>query len=166
MHSFGYSPCGVPPPGWRIYAEVHLNRNVPWWPYIPQFNRWIARNQWVLQAGSPVADALVYPVRSNAPEGPYNLAADQPAAAVNALDGASRQTLTLLGQRGSETPYEVQRLVLLDDVSTLDEVRQIGELMANGTVLVCCQTMPAQWSALRPGADAEEDVERLRRGLA
>ena len=24
MHSFGYSPLGLPPPGWLIYAEVHL----------------------------------------------------------------------------------------------------------------------------------------------
>ncbi len=87
MHSFGYSPLGVPPPGWRIYAEVHLNRHVPWWPYMPPLNRWIARNQWVLQSGTPVADALVYPVRSNPPDGPYNLATDQPASALNAIDG-------------------------------------------------------------------------------
>ena len=153
MHSFGYSPPGVPPPGWRIYAEVHLNRNVPWWPYMPQLNRWIARNQWVLQSGGPVADALVYPVRSNAPEGPYNLATDQPVAALNAVDGASRQTLALLQQRGGETAYDVERLVLIDDVTTLDEVRRIQELVANGTVLVCCRTMPEQWSALRPAAD-------------
>ena len=32
IHSFSYSPPGVPAPGWRMYAEIHLNRNVPWWP--------------------------------------------------------------------------------------------------------------------------------------
>ena len=34
MHSFSYSPPGLPLPGWRMYAEIHLNRNVPWWPFI------------------------------------------------------------------------------------------------------------------------------------
>ncbi|MHB8974859.1 MAG: glycosyl hydrolase [Pirellulaceae bacterium] len=167
MHSFGYSPPGIPPPGWRIYAEVHLNRNVPWWPYMPQLNRWIARNQWVLQSGAPVADALVYPVRSNAPEGPYNMATDQPVAALNAIDGASRESLALLQQRGGETAYACERLVLLDDVTTLDEVRRIQALLADGTVLVCCRTLPEQWSALQPVADgeAEEDVRQLRARL-
>ena len=98
MHSFGYSPPDVPPPGWRIYAEVHLNRNVPWWPYVSALTRWVARNQYVLQAGSPVADALVYPVRSNPPEGPYNTATDQPVAALNAIDGANPHTLALLAR--------------------------------------------------------------------
>ena len=42
IHSFSYSPPGVPPPGWRMYAEIHLNRNVDWWPEVESFSRWTA----------------------------------------------------------------------------------------------------------------------------
>ena len=105
MHSFGYSPLGLPPPGWRIYAEVHLNRNVPWWPYMTMFSTWAARTQWVLQSGKPVADVLVYPVRSNPPEGPYNMSADQPPAALNAVDGASPYSLVRLQAQDEQSRY-------------------------------------------------------------
>jgi len=57
---------------------------------------WLARMQWVLQSGAPVADALVYPLRSNPPDGPYTQAADQPASALNAIDAASPYTLSRL----------------------------------------------------------------------
>jgi hypothetical protein len=155
MHSFSYSPLGVPPPGWRIYAEVHLNRHVPWWPYIQPLSTWLARMQWVLQSGAPVADVLVYPVRSNPPEGPYNQATDQPVSTLNAIDAARRHTLNRLQGRGGETPYDFSRLVLIDDVQTRDEARQILELVQSGTDLVCCHTMPGDWSAWRHAADAE-----------
>ena len=155
MHSFGYSPLGVPPPGWRIYAEVHLNRHVPWWPYIKPLSNWLARMQWVLQSGAPVADALVYPVRPNPPDGPYNQAADQPASALNAIDAANLYTLRMLKKQGGKTPYNFARLVLIDDVRTPDEARRILELVQGGIVLVCCHSMPDDWSAVRDSADAE-----------
>ncbi len=161
MHSFGYSPPGVPPPGWRIYAEVHLNRNVPWWPYMKSFSTWAARTQWVLQSGGPVADALVYPVRSNPPEGPYNLSEDQPVSALNAVDGASPYTLARLQRQGGKSPYDFSRLVLIDDVRTLDEARRILELVEGGGILVCCRAMPSDWAVLRNAGDSE----RLREGF-
>ena len=71
MHSFSYCPPGLPLPGWRMYAEIHLNRNVPWWPFMKPLNTWLARQQWLLQAGRPVADALVYPVKSHPDDGPF-----------------------------------------------------------------------------------------------
>ena len=162
MHSFGYSPPGLPPPGWRIYAEVHLNRNVPWWPYMKMFSTWAARTQWVLQSGEPVADALVYPVRSNPPEGPYNLSTDQPASALNAIDGASPYTLARLQAQSEQSPYKCSRLVLIDDVRTLGEARCILELVEKGAVLVCCHTMPGEWMAVQKSEAASEEVERLR----
>ena len=69
MHSFGYSPPGLPPPGWRMYAEVHLSQRAVVAVHA-EFSRWIARNQLVLQSGGPAADALVYPVRPTHPTDP------------------------------------------------------------------------------------------------
>lgn len=164
IHSFSYSPPGVPPPGWRMYAEIHLNRNVPWWPYMREFSRWIARNQLLLQSGGPVADALIYPVRSNPPNGPYNMATDQPVSAINAIDGASPYTLARLRKQG-EAPYDFSRLVLIDDVRTPDEARRILELVDAGVVLVCCRGMPERWTALRPAAGTAGDIAGLRAGF-
>ena len=161
MHSFGYSPLGVPPPGWRIYAEVHLNRHVPWWPYMKPVSTWLARMQWVLQSGAPVADALVYPVRSNPPDGPYNQATDQPASALNAIDAASPYTLSRLKKQGGETPYDFSRLVLIDDVRTRERgAAHPGTGRRAATVLVCCRTMPDDWSALRNAADRRRIAAR------
>ena len=98
MHSFSYSPPGIPEPGWRMYAEIHLNRNSPIWPQMKELNTWIARNQFVLQSGVPVADALVYPVESNPVDGPFNLAEDQPCSAIDAIDGANANLLAELAK--------------------------------------------------------------------
>ncbi|NUQ63510.1 MAG: hypothetical protein HUU20_13610 [Pirellulales bacterium] len=164
MHSFGYSPLGLPPPGWRIYAEVHLNRHVPWWPYMKSFTTWLARTQWVLQSGEPVADALVYPVRSNPPEGPYHQSPDQPVSALNAIDAASPYTLERL-RRAGESRYDCSRLVLIGDVSRPDEARRILELVEGGTLLVCCRTMPDDWPALRGSSDAAPLQEAFRTAI-
>jgi hypothetical protein len=165
IHGFSYSPLGLPPPGWRIYAEVHLNRHVPWWPYMKSLSTWLARTQWVLQSGEAVADALVYPVRANPPDGPYNRSADQPVSAMNALDGASPYTLARLRRKAGEPPYDFSLLALIADVRTLDEARRILELAEAGAVLVCCCTMPQEWTALRELGTPSQDIERLRTGF-
>jgi len=91
MHSFGYSPPGIDLPGWRMYAEIPLNRNVIWWPYLRLLNKWIARNQLVLQSGIPVADAVIYPVEGNPPEKIAKISTDtEPATAMNSIDALSR----------------------------------------------------------------------------
>jgi hypothetical protein len=143
---FPFSPSGVPLPGWRMYAEVHLGRSDPWWPAMPSYTVWAARMQWVLQSGMPVADALVYPVRSNLPDGPYNQATDQPVSASDAIDGANASTLR---RQQSEPRYEVARLVVIGDVPTAEEAGRILQLVTDGTTLVCCHSLPEAWSACR-----------------
>jgi sugar phosphate isomerase/epimerase len=95
IHSFSYSPPGLPLPGWRLCAEIHLNRNLPWWwPFIRPLDPWVARLQWLLQAGRPIADALVYPVKSNPDDGPFRAMRDrQPVSAAKAVDAANEHTL-------------------------------------------------------------------------
>ncbi|MFM7185665.1 MAG: glycosyl hydrolase [Planctomycetota bacterium] len=149
----GFSPPGVPPPGWRMYAEVHLSPHEPWWPFFRCYATWAARMQWVLQAGTPAADALVYPVRSNPPKGPHNLATDQPVSALDAIDAASPALLDRLERNAPSARVAIPRLLLIDDVRTRNEARRILDLIDRGTVLVCCHSLPAEWQALREATD-------------
>jgi len=139
MHSFSYSPPGIPLPGWRMYAEIHLNRNVPWWPYIGALTTWMARTQWLLQAGRPVADALVYPVRSNPEDGPFfSLGDRQPISAANAIDGANAYTLRSLGIRTASGEYTCGTICLIDDVKSVDEARSLLRIVESGARLATC----------------------------
>jgi hypothetical protein len=154
MHAFSYSPPGVPLPGWRIYAETHLNRNVPWWPYMPGVTAWMARNQWVLQAGIPMADVLVYPVRSNPADGPYGKMGDrQPVSAANAVDAANEFTLPEVNS-AKPAPCTFSNLCLLEDVKTESEAGRILQWLEHGVTVICCASLPAQWSGLRSPATA------------
>ena len=162
MHSFGYSPPGLPLPGWRMYAEIHLNRNVPWWPFIQPLTTWMARQQWLLQAGWPVADALVYPVKSNPDDGPFfKLGESQPISACNAVDAANQQTLPAILRACAAGRYAVTNLCLLDEVKTLEEARRVLQFLDAGARLLACKSMPSDWPALR-----EAGAEPLRKRYA
>jgi hypothetical protein len=160
MHSFSYSPPGIPTPGWRMYAEIHLNRNAPIWPQMKELNTWIARNQFVLQSGVPVADALVYPVESNPVDGPFNLADDQPCSAVDAIDGANAYLLAELVRAGNRKRYHCKHIVLRDDIVTLAEAKHLMRLTERGMTIWCCQAMPERWHAIQK--TVHEEVAELR----
>jgi sialidase-1 len=154
MHSFGYSPPSLPLPGWRMYAEIHLNRNVPWWPFMKPLNTWLARQQWLLQAGWPVADALVYPVKSNPDDGPFRQMGDrQPISSANAVDCANEQTLSLIPAACAAGDYQVNHVVLLDELKTLADAAHILALLDTGARVVCAHSLPEQWPALRALAE-------------
>ncbi len=59
-HGTAYSPADAPWPGWLFYASTQVNGRNPLWPHWPALNRYIARCQSFLQAGSPANDVLVY----------------------------------------------------------------------------------------------------------
>jgi hypothetical protein len=163
MHGFGYSPPGIPPPGWRMYAEVHFNRNVPWWPFLKPLTTWMARQQWLLQAGRPVANALVYPVAPNPPDGPFFQMGDrQPISAGNAVDAASELTLSRAAGACTAGLFEVRNLCLLSQPRTFDEAQGIGALLDTGARLWCCQSLPPDWPALAP-TNAESLRQRFAR---
>ena len=154
MHSFSYSPPGIPAPGWRMYAEIHLNRNAPIWPQMKELNTWIARNQFVLQSGVPVADVLVYPVESNPVDGPFNTIPDQPASAINAIDAANAAVLSQVVKRCDDLPDRCRHIIVRGDIPTLAEARNLLELADRGMTIWCCHSMPAQWSSLRDTASS------------
>jgi hypothetical protein len=164
-HSFSYSPPGLPLPGWRMYAETHLNRNVPWWPDLPALNTWMARQQWLLQAGAPVADALVYPAKSNPPDGPFGRMGDrQPVSAANAVDAANEFTLPHISRAVAAGQGEIGHVLLLDELKTVAEAESVLALMDSGAKLVCARSLPERWPALR-GDDAHSLRERFAAAL-
>jgi hypothetical protein len=59
-HGTAYSPADAAWPGWLFYASSQLNPQNPIWRDFPALNRYIARCQSVLQAGTPDNDVLVY----------------------------------------------------------------------------------------------------------
>jgi len=189
MAAFNYTPSELPMPGWRDYAEVHLNHRIPWWPYMNSYCDWVRRMQWVLQAGGPVADVLVYPVQPNPPtrRGPYNTAGQtQPVSAVNAVDAANGYTFVKLAsgrfnsvhngnpqlEKSSATattraPYDFSRLMLLDDVPTLAEVEHVAKFMEDGVQVLGCRRTPDQWTALSSQAsESAKQRARLSRRLS
>ncbi len=166
MHSFSYSPPGLPPPGWRMYAEVHLNRNVPWWPYADRLSTWLARNQFVLQSGRPVADVLVYPVRSNPPDGPFGQTHDQPVSAADAVDAASRDTLLRTSTSAQDAVGEFQNILLLDSIRDAAEAEWLLDAVEKkGVVVLCCRSMPREWTKLLENCPDTLQTERLQARL-
>ncbi|MHC4476160.1 MAG: DUF6807 family protein [Planctomycetota bacterium] len=146
IHSFGYSPDGVPLPGWRMYAEIHLNRNVPWWRYMKHYGAWARRVQWVLQSGWPVADSLVYPIEGN-PGGDHTTGHSErkPVSPMNSIDAASTYTFSRIWQ-SDDNRYEVKNLCLLDDIKTRQEVDKIDQMIEQGVKVTYCGVEPGQWT--------------------
>jgi hypothetical protein len=149
MHSFGYSPDGVPLPGWRMYAEIHLNRNVPWWRYMKQYSAWSRRIQWILQSGCPVADTLVYPVEGDRGDGPHNKRTEQqPVSAMNCIDAAGTYTFGRIWE-SDDNRYEVKHLCLLGDIKALKEADKINQMIKRGVKVTYCGVEPEKWTVFK-----------------
>jgi hypothetical protein len=149
MHSFSYSPEGLALPGWRMYAEIHLNRNVSWWKYMNQYGMWARRTQWILQSGWPVADCLVYPVKGYSGGG-HSVAenANQPVSAMNSVDAASEYTFSKIWESDNNR-YEVKNLCLLGDIKTIKEAQKIDRMLRVGTSLTYCGIEPDKWTLFK-----------------
>jgi hypothetical protein len=145
MHSFSYSPDGVPLPGWRMYAEIHLNRNVAWWKYMNLYGTWARRMQWILQSGWPVADTLVYPVEGN--EGDHHNAQsdEHPDSAMNSVDAANTDAFSRIWKNDGNR-YDIANLCLLSDIKTLKEARKIGQMIRRRVKVTYCDVEPQKWT--------------------
>ncbi|MHC4214223.1 MAG: glycosyl hydrolase, partial [Planctomycetota bacterium] len=165
MHSFSYSPEGVAIPGWRMYAEIHLNRNVSWWKYMNQYGMWARRTQWVLQSGWPVADCLVYPVKSSYGDSHSNTPSEhQPSSAMNSVDAASEYTFSRIWESGHNR-YEVKNLCVLGDIRTLTEAWKINQMLKKGASLTYCGIEPGEWSLFkeRKGKVVQRLLESIKK---
>jgi len=161
MHSFSYSPPEIPYPGWRMYAELQLNRNSPWWHHINPLTTWLARNHWLLQAGRPVADALVYPVASDPPDGPFReQGSQQPVSARDAVDGANRFTLPFIPAAQAAGAYEAKTIILTAPPASTEEVEHLLSLVEGGATLHSTSSLPEAW-AVNSRPLPSETIRRL-----
>jgi len=165
MHCFSYSPPGLKLPGWRMYAETHLNDYVIWWPFIQHLNRWIARNQLLLQSGIPMADTMVYPLQPNPPEnGIGSLTNVQPASAANGVDGLPRGWLKQMAVALRSGNYGCSNLLLLQGLETPEESAQLAELLDAGMTVACLKSLPESWPGFSDGS-ASALREKLTKAL-
>lgn len=58
FHTYPHSPSLTAKPGFVYYAGTYINRNTTWWNYSLDWNTYLARNQYVLQQGTPVVGCL------------------------------------------------------------------------------------------------------------
>lgn len=65
MHGFMHNPFGDEyKPGFSFgFWGTQFGRNVTWWPFSLPWHRYLARCQFMLEQGVPVADVLAYPPR-------------------------------------------------------------------------------------------------------
>jgi hypothetical protein len=161
MHSFSYSPPEVPYPGWRMYAEIHLNRNIPWWDELNDFSTWVARNQYLLQSARSVTDLLVYPVISNPADGPFNMNEGQPNSAKNAIDGADSFLLDKL-VRVSRMESQIKNVLIINDIKTVEEVENLALFIERRIPIWCCNIKYNDWSAFKPNEN-NRHVSRLKK---
>ncbi len=154
MHSFSYSPPEIPYPGWRMYAEAHINRLVPWWGSFKDLNTWVARTQYVLQSGEPLTDSFVYPVEPNPIDGPFNVIPDQPWTAMNAIDAANPILLARMAERVDDLKGRIKNIILRDDIATVAEAGNLAKFLGTGIPIRCTARMPADWSAFRENGAA------------
>lgn len=60
FHTFPHSPSLTAKPGYVYYAGTYINRNTTWWDYSIDWNTYLARSQYMLRQGVPVADVCIY----------------------------------------------------------------------------------------------------------
>lgn len=153
FHSWSYSPPKAGVPGWRMYVPFHINRTVAWFPFAEHLNTWIARSQWLLQAGGAVAEAVAFGCDLPTEGTPYP------------VDAVNETTLDCLRTRDGKVPYDFKFLVLEGDVA-MDVRLRVAELLESGTRVLWKQA-PASWetSALggAPGETRTADVGESKR---
>jgi len=59
-HGFPSSPVAMGQPGWVFYASTLINPNQVWWPHYPALAHYVARLNYLMQAGERVSDVAVY----------------------------------------------------------------------------------------------------------
>jgi hypothetical protein len=60
IHGFSSSPPAAGKPGYVYYAGTHFEPNITWWEQAHGFTDYLARCQFLLQQGLPVADVCCY----------------------------------------------------------------------------------------------------------
>ena len=59
-HGFPSSPRALGKPGWVFYASTMINPNQVWWPHYHALSKYVARLNYLMQAGERVSDVALY----------------------------------------------------------------------------------------------------------
>jgi len=59
-HGFPSSPPQIGKPGWVFYASTMINPNQVWWPHYHALSAYVARLNYLMQAGERVSDVALY----------------------------------------------------------------------------------------------------------
>jgi hypothetical protein len=59
-HGFPSSPRQLGKPGWVFYASTMINPNQTWWPHYHALSAYVARLDYLMQAGERVSDVAIY----------------------------------------------------------------------------------------------------------
>lgn len=59
-HGFPSSPRQLGKPGWVFYASTMINPNQTWWPHYHALSKYVARLNYLMQAGERVSDVAIY----------------------------------------------------------------------------------------------------------
>ena len=58
-HGYPYSPPAAPEPGWSLYAAAVFNSHNPWFPLMPDIDKYLQRVSWLLRQGKPANDIAI-----------------------------------------------------------------------------------------------------------
>ncbi len=141
VHNFSQSPSISAQPGYVYFAGTLYGRTTTWWNQTPAFNAYLGRNDFLLQQGLFVADALYY--RGDA-IGQIEQRKSVPALPAPGYDhdNANLDVLlhrvTVKGGRLVLNDGMSYRMLVLPDDSTMamDAIRKIDELVRMGATVV------------------------------
>ena len=141
IHNFSQSPSVTAVPGYVYFAGTLYGRNTTWWEQTPAFNAYLGRNDFLLQQGHFVADALYY--RGDG-IGQIEQRKTLPALPAPGYDH-DNANLDVLLHRLSVREGRLQlpdgmsyRMMVLPDDSpiTIEALRKIRELVTAGAIVV------------------------------
>jgi hypothetical protein len=173
FHRFAHQPWLERRPGMTMGPYgVHWERTQTWWPMVGAYHRYLARCQFLLRQGAPVAD-ICYLVPEGAPHvfrPPFSaLEGELPDRRGYSFDGCVPETLMskarvengLLVLSG-DTAYRVLVLPSFDTM-TPELLRKIAGLVESGAVVV--GTPPLKSPSLSAYPRCDEEVQTLSKDL-
>lgn len=142
LHGFTHNPLGDSlRPGLTMgFWGTQMNRHTTWWPYSAGWHRYLARCQFMLRRGRPVADVLAYPPRAEHIPGPVLQAGKYRQTVLNDQTLLERLAvregrLVLPPTAAGETSYAALALVPGEPLRP-EALRKIHELVSNGATLI------------------------------
>ena len=166
MHGFTHNPFGDRyQPGLSFgFWGTQMNRHLTWWPYSSGWHRYLARCEFLLQQGLPVADVLTYPPKVEHIPGPVLDTGDYRQTVVN--DEALLERLAVREGRivlPHGTSYAALALVPGQALRP-EALRKIRDLVNDGATLIGTRP-PDRSASLENFPACDREIVRLNDDL-